>query len=74
MLLSKNINITIPNVGKIIYAMIITEPDYGIYNEYTSGIECNCIGEDDENDGYFIKNNYIGRYFYCKIKIDEKRK
>ena len=70
--LSKNISINIPKVGKINYAMIITEPDYDIYNNYATD-NINCFGEDDENNGNFIKNDYIGRHSYCSIKINENK-
>ena len=58
LMLSNNTNINIPKLGKIVYSMVITEPDYAIYNKYIIESEWDCFGEDDENQGHFIKNNY----------------
>ena len=69
LILSKNI--TIPKNRKIIYAMIATEPDYDTYQKYVNTNVCACEEEDQEKNGYFIKNNYIGRHSYCNIKINE---
>ena len=69
LMLDKSLNISIPKVGKIIYSMIVTEPDYDIYNLYINKSESECV-EDDENSN-FIKNNYIGRHSYCNIRINE---
>ena len=73
-ILSRNENVNIPTLGRIEYAMVVTEPDYDEYNSYTYLTECDCLGkEDDENNGYYIKKNYTGRYSYCDIKVDESQ-
>ena len=59
-----------PIIGKIEYAMIITEPEYNIYNRYVNKVEYNGDGEDDENNGYFIRKNYTGKHSYCNIKLN----
>ena len=56
--------------GKIEYAMIITEPEYDIYNRYTKKSEYNGVGIDEENNGYFIRKNYTGKHSYCKFKLN----
>ena len=70
--ISKNIT-NIRAFGTIKYAMIVTEPDYDIYNKYSINTECNCDEEDIENDGYFVKRNYIGKHSYCNIIINENK-
>ena len=55
-------------IGKIEYAMIITEPEYDIYNKYVNKLEY--YGIDEENNGYFIRKNYTGKHSYCNIKLN----
>ena len=62
--------VNFPTIGKIEYAMIITEPEYDIYNRYVNKYEYDGAGIDDENDGYFIRKNYTGKYSYCSIKLN----
>ena len=71
LILSKKASINIPKVGKIIYSMVITEPDYDYYMELAN--KSNYFWGDNEKIGDFRKNNYIGRHSYCNIKIDQNK-
>ena len=71
LILSKNVSINIPEVGSIVYEKIITEPDYDTFYEYTNNFECNCTDGDNEENGFFVKNNYTGRLAYFNIIINE---
>ena len=73
-ILSRNESVNIPTLGRIEYVMVVTEPDYNECDRYTYMTECECFEEeDDENNGYYIKKNYTGRYSYCDIKVDESQ-
>ena len=58
---------------RIEYGMFITEPEYEIYNEYTTDIDNNyCGGDDNCNDekDYFSPKLYFGRHSYLDITFD----
>ena len=70
LVLSQKINI--PKKGIIEYAMVLTEPDYDSFNEYSPIIDTSyCNGEDDEIN-YFNqeKMKYVGKSSYINIILN----
>ena len=70
LVLSQKINI--PKKGIIEYAMVLTEPDYDIFNEYSPIIDtsyCN-VGEDEKNYFNQGKQKYIGKSSYINIILN----
>ena len=71
LILSKKINI--PINGIIEYAMVLTEPEYSKFNQYSPSIEkINCEGEGEDEEEYFNNNKkeYIGKYSYINLVIN----
>ena len=59
------------------YAMVLTEPEYEKYNQYTSNIDIDYCKENDEDNcddekNYFKRKSYIGRTSYCDIIINSE--
>ena len=57
---------------RIEYGMLASEPEYDIYNQYTTDIDNNYCGNDDCNDekDYFTRKLYFGRVSYLDITFD----
>ena len=72
LVLAKKINI--PINGKIEYAMVLTEPDYDKFNQYSPIIDITYCsgGEDEETIFNNNKNLYVGRTSYINILIDSE--
>ena len=70
LLLTKNLDIQ--NKLKIEYIMVLTEPEYDIYNLYPETIDKNYCGTncEDERD-IFAKSLYYGRTSYVDISFDK---
>ena len=69
LVLTKDINIR--EIGRIEFSMVLTEPEYEIYNKYPESIDNSYCGNDDnEERDYFGKNHYYGRISYCNININ----
>ena len=49
--------------------MVISEPEYEVYDKYKNDSEYVGQGSDEENN-YFIRKNYTGRHSYCNIKLN----
>ena len=61
---------SIPENGRIVFALEVKEPNYNIYNDYAYLIQ-NINGNDTE-ENYFEQKTYIGRHSYCNIiKIND---
>ena len=66
-----NEDINIGEEGRIIFAMVLTEPEYDIFNQYSIEIDkqyCGGICNDEEE--YFKKKLYVGRNSFCDISIN----
>ena len=59
-----------PFTCKIKYAVVVTEPEYSEYNKYP--IRINNIGESDNEEDFFYKKNYIGKYSFYNIILKDK--
>ena len=59
-----------PFTCKIKYAAVVTEPEYSEYNKYP--IKINKIGESDDEEDYFSRKNYIGKYSFYNIILKDK--
>ena len=59
-----------PFTCKIKYAAVVTEPEYSEYNKYP--IKINKIGESDNEEDYFSRKNYIGKYSFYNIILKDK--
>ena len=73
LVLSKKINF--PQNGKIEYAMVLTEPDYDIFNQYSPIIDtsyCDGDGTDEESIFKENKNKYVGKTSYINIIINSE--
>ena len=71
LVLAKRINF--PQNGRIEYSMVLTEPDYNLYDQYSPIIDttyCNGDGKDEEEIFNANKNYYVGRTSYIDIVID----
>lgn len=70
LVLSQKINI--PKKGKIEYAMVLTEPDYDIFNQYSRIIDTNYCNGDEDEINYFNqeKQKYVGKSSYVNIILD----
>ena len=58
---------------RIEYGMFVTEPEYEIYNEYTTDIDNNYCGGDDnctDEKDYFSPKFYFGRHSYLDLTFD----
>ena len=63
--------INVEEVGRIIYAMVLTEPEYNIFNQYAIEIDNSYCGENCDDEKDIFKNNlYVGRNSYVDISID----
>ena len=69
LIISKEQNI--PEDAKIVFAMVITEPDYKDINNYTYRIDDFC-GDDFDEEQNFKKELYVGRNSYCNIIINSE--
>ncbi len=72
-LLDLTIGINVENTGRIIYANVLTEPDYDIFNQYSIEIitdYCNNGDSCEDESNYFRNNLYVGRNSYFDITID----
>ena len=59
------------NKGRIQFAMVLTEPEYEIFNQYSTLIDNKYCGEDcDDEKKNFKKQRYFGRISYCDIIIN----
>ena len=56
--------------GRIIYTMVVTEPNYNTFIKYCEEINDYCGSDCSDEEGYFIKNLYEGRNSYFDIIID----
>ena len=68
--LSKKINF--PQNGKIEYAMVLTEPNYTEFNQYSPIIDDSYCGEIDDEEDFFENNLYVGKTSYINIIIDSE--
>ena len=57
-----------PNNGRIEYAMILTEPSYSDYDNYSFIIDDSYSDENEQS--YFIADKYIGKTSYINIIMD----
>ena len=68
--LSKKINFQ--QNEKIEYAMVLTEPDYNEFNQYSPIIDNSYCGEIDDEKDFFENNLYVGKTSYINIIIDSE--
>ena len=68
--LSKKINFQ--QNGKIEYAMVLTEPDYNEFSQYSPIIDNSYCGGVDDEENFFNKNLYVGKTSYINIIIDSE--
>ena len=66
--LTKDLNVN--EKGRIIYTMVVTEPNYNTFIKYCEEINDYCGSDCSDEEGYFIKNLYEGRNSYFDIIID----
>ena len=67
-------NLDIENNLKIEYIMVLTEPDYDIYNLFPETIDNNYCGSDcDEERNKFTRSLYYGRTSYVDISFEKNK-
>ena len=65
-----NTNVNIENNYIIEYSLIVTEPEYDIFNLYPENIDTTYCGENFDEKYNFNKNSYYGKTSYYQLFFD----